>query len=781
MTNTAAASAGGPEAGKCNLGVLFVHGIGAQQRGATLSAFGGTLYTWLAERFAGHDLKWHDALSDQPELIEWWLHLENWATDGFVGTPPEPPSLSGGEMFDVIRKIGKEKKWDTLVGRAVLVDSRVADPGDVEAPAHAVLQINRLTVDGQLCHERWLLAESWWAETFSAPTFREFARWGRRTIPWTVGSHFGTHLRRAFAQRPDETSPAAGWRRVVRSCGRLLRVVGAVLALVAGVLVSPLVLAAFGLLLMLALVPIPQLREWVLRIQLQVAATLGDSYILLVRPIEAAAIVAQVRRDLDWLVGKCCGVAIVAHSQGGAVAHLALQRGVPNHLRLLFTFGSGLKKLEQLRYLLESGDSLRRSSILTIIALPLCAVGLAWFVLLPLAYSERHNTQLWRGIPMMLSWTVVFGLIAFAGLRDYVKPIVPNGLRRWLARLRELPFAWVDSYATADPVSNGGLKEEDIAGHCSKEVCNMSSMRSDHTSYWANRDEFVTFLFTKLADAPLRRDLGLPPATELVSDDAELEYLAKRRRWRVGLWTAIGWIGAAAVLVSVARAWPAWYEFLSYWGRRFVGWAASLAGIDTPPPQPVRLHWGAVGYLALAVVPLWIARTIWRRQNEAEMRQIVERHYAGLETPIGVLVAIWFQVMFAVGVAEGGAPGFLEVLGTMLAVWVPILLVAPRPLSEEPTPNRAMASELDQSRAERITMYILTKGMMLGPAFGFGIAAWWVVCWVTRALLGGTIFGFDPKQVSAGWIGLGFVAAWGCIIVVVSARRRKSAVRPGHK
>lgn len=661
----------------------------------------------------------------------------------------------------------------TLVGRAALVDYRVADPGDADAPAHAILQISRLTVDGELCHERWLLAESWWAETFSPPSFTEFARWGIRIIPWTIGSHFGAHLRRAFAERPSGTSPAAQWRRVLRS----LRVVAAVLALVAGVLVSPLVLAAFGLLLVLAFLPIPQLREWVLRIQLQVAATLGDSYVLLDRPIEGAAIIGQVRRDLEWLEGQSCGVAVVAHSQGGAVAHLALQRGVPNHLHLLFTFGSGLKKLEQLRYLLESGDSFRRSSILTIIALPLCAVGLAWFVLLPFAYSEAHNTQLWWGIPLMLTWTVVFGAVALAGLRDYVEPIVPDGLHRWLVRLREMPFAWVDTYATADPVSNGVLMEENIAGQCStREVCNMSSMLSDHTSYWANRDEFVTFLITKLADAHLRRDLGLPPATELASDPADFEYLVKRRHWRVGLWTVIRWMGAAAVLLSVARAWPAWYEFFSYCGRRFVGWAASLAGIDMPPPQPVRVHWGAVGYLALAVVPLWIARAIWRRRNETDMRQIIERQYAGLETPIGVAVAIWFQVVFAVGVAEGGMPGFWEVLGTMLGVFVPIFLLEPGPLSEETTPNRAVASDLDQSRAERITMQ-LTKVMMLGPAFGFGIVAWWVVCWVTRVLLNGTIFGFDPKRVSEGWIGLGFAAAWVCIKALVSARRLKSAVR----
>ena len=57
-------------AGVCDLGVLFVHGIGTQKRGATLAAFGGPVFDWLVQRFAGHDLKWRDALSDHPELAK---------------------------------------------------------------------------------------------------------------------------------------------------------------------------------------------------------------------------------------------------------------------------------------------------------------------------------------------------------------------------------------------------------------------------------------------------------------------------------------------------------------------------------------------------------------------------------------------------------------------------------------------------------------------------------------------------------------------------------------
>ena len=372
-----------------------------------------------------------------------------------------------------------------------------------------------------------------------------------------------------------------------------------------------------------------------------------------------------MRRDLDWLGWHSRGVAVVAHGQGGAVAHRALQRDVPDHLRLLFTFGSGLKKLEQLRYLLASGRSLQLSSILTIVMLPICAVGLAWFVWLPFTPHELRS-HTWQGIPIMLFWTVVTGWLAWQGLRDHVAGIDPPELLRWLKRLQKLPLAWVDSYATADPVSNGALVDDDAAVRkCSEVVCNMSSVQRDHTTYWMNRDQFVTFLITKLADAELRRDLGLPPATDLASDRATLDYLAARRRWRVGIWTAIRWIGAAAVLVSVARAWPAWRDFFAYWGARFVGSAASLVGVQLAPPPPAAVQWGAFGYLLLAVVPLWIVRTIWRWWNKADMRQLIERRQATQELPWSAFVstAIVFQVMIAVGVAVRAHAGVPHVRG----------------------------------------------------------------------------------------------------------------------
>ena len=132
------------------------------------------------------------------------------------------------------------------------------------------------------------------------------------------------------------------------------------------------------------------------------------------------------------------------------------------------------------------------------------------------------------------------------------------------------------------------------------------------------------------------------------------------------------------MLVSVARAWPAWCKFLAYWGVRVAGWTAKLAGVHLPPPPPAGVRWGAVGYLALAVLPLWIARTIWRRWNEAEMRQLVARRHANPRISIYVLTAIWIQILFTLGVATGSMPGFLLFMATLWGVMMPILWLQPR-------------------------------------------------------------------------------------------------------
>jgi hypothetical protein len=247
---------------------------------------------------------------------------------------------------------------------------------DPNQPAHSGLRINRQRIDGTAESELWLLAESWWTETFDPPTFGELAHWAFHIIPRTIGSHFGVRVRRGrvLAQRPGSIAQ--------RSLG-LGRFLAAGLQLLAAILATPFVLVALVFLLVAALPP-SRVRDWVLKLQLKLSQTLGDSYLLVNGQIQEGSMANRVRHEINWLANHCNVGAVVAHSQGGAVVHKALQLGVPPKLKSLFTFGSGLKKLEQLKYLQSSGHSYQLSAAITWIALLsfvlMVALIALWFV-----------------------------------------------------------------------------------------------------------------------------------------------------------------------------------------------------------------------------------------------------------------------------------------------------------------------------------------------------------------------------------------------------------------
>src|SRR5262249_38663532 len=158
-------------------------------------------------------------------------------------------------------------------------------------------------------------------------------------------------------------------------------------------------------------------------------------------PIEAASIVSQVRRNIAWLADRCNAIVIVAHSQGGAIAHMALQGDTPPKLCLLFTFGSGLKKLEQLKYLLSTGKTYLRSGVFTVFAFPVFSVCLLWLGWFLLRYPGSGDTV--NQVPTMLGWLVFSLILLAAGLRDYVREIDSPNIRRWIQRLTKMPFDWV--------------------------------------------------------------------------------------------------------------------------------------------------------------------------------------------------------------------------------------------------------------------------------------------------------------------------------------------------
>ena len=293
---------------KPRLGVLLVHGIGEQRRGQTLTRWGDALVHWLT------------------------------GSDDVFGS--------------------YQRDYRVRFSSVTASDAEVAPDVDSDSPAHVELSLE--TNPGLWAHdapregwrdsaelrERWLLAEAFWADTVHTPGFTSTLRWILMVLPWTLLSHFDRAARRRSAHQGTRES-------MVRPPGSLWVMLLAVIVLP----LAPLLGIFLALVLVLRVAPFDFARTFSEQIQRTLAATIGDSMILLDSPIQRAAILDRVHAAYKWLEAKgCAEVAIVAHSQGAAIAHAMLQERTCERAQLLVTFGSGLRKLR----LME--DSLARAS-----------------------------------------------------------------------------------------------------------------------------------------------------------------------------------------------------------------------------------------------------------------------------------------------------------------------------------------------------------------------------------------------------------------------------------
>jgi hypothetical protein len=281
---------------------------------------------------------------------------------------------------------------------------------------------------------------------------------------------------------------------------------------------------------------------------------------------------------------------------------------------LLFTFGSGLKKLEQLEYIRSSGGSYIRSALYTLIAL--LFFGLWFSILVSLAVKgQLAQSYVTTGLTTAYA---LFGLAFLgAGVFDHLRAIDLPNVQRWVQRLKKSHIGWVDCFAAADPVSAGYLLDEPpVKQQSSKEICNLSSVWKDHTSYWANRDQFVTLLIQQLMQSKLREEAGLPAAPELAADGQSLDWIGRRRRWRVGILSAITWVAVLSVLIAVYQHFQGWLSLLTYGGVQAFPWASELVG-QRSEAGAFTISWPALGFLALVLVPYLMTRWRWQTWNEA--------------------------------------------------------------------------------------------------------------------------------------------------------------------
>jgi hypothetical protein len=483
----------GPIGEDCSeFGVLFVAGFGEQRPGTAIASFAGSLYRWL--------FRW------------------NARPQGWQGSPP---ALS-----------------HTTLSRVVSADY---------GPAHATLTVPLGLSTGER-EARWLLAESSWADLFTPPQFLGVARWIWKVSTCLLVLQFVIPMRRHWhrARRPDKSRHRRLADRAVAVCYLPLMAVAAM----ASVLLSLLLLA----LAMVEKLPIPRIDEAVRWIAVKISAVLGDSYMLAHCPVQFSAMRTQVARDLRWLQDRCEKVAVVAHSQGAAIAHQVLKDGSDHlgNVRAFVTVGQGISKLHLLWRMDWDPHAYRAawwSRVL--VTTGMVFAGLPAVGLLAAHWSTATIVKSLVTLPVaVLLPCVGFATIAI-GVRQAMHAVCGD-IEQDMA-LPEAGFWWSDYYASADPVSNGPLTTgpDHIPGHgqprtlpgSCNQVYNSASILFDHNRYLRNQDQLLSRLINDLAAAAYGDSLSGP---KVVRDDDLIT--VGRRRHRLILLL----IGARVVSVGLA-------------------------------------------------------------------------------------------------------------------------------------------------------------------------------------------------------------------------------------
>ena len=284
-----------------SVGVLYVHGMGEQEQGDSVTDMGDELTEWLRKWLAPvpkADFKIREARLRTGDQV-------------LAGTPDHP---IGGEAHVSIT-ITDESKQPPAV-------------------------------------QEWLLAESWWAKTFRQATFTELVAWAFSAGPWLIASQ------RAGLESRFNAAAQAGRDGPLMALGR--RVIGVVLMIVAAV-VAAAITPVFLALLVFSLIPIPGLQDVVKALAKNLSGSFGDLLVLVRSPVRFAAMAEQVRSDIDDLYVRCDRVIVLAHSQGSAVSWHAIRRTaerkaeIRSQVALFISFGQAFRKLKSLYRVHQSG------------------------------------------------------------------------------------------------------------------------------------------------------------------------------------------------------------------------------------------------------------------------------------------------------------------------------------------------------------------------------------------------------------------------------------------
>jgi hypothetical protein len=477
--------------GRYKFGILFVGGIEHQRPGSAMASFSAALYAWL---------------------VDWNYNS---------GPPPgSSPVLKGARLS--------------------------SGGGEDHEPAQLTLDVPLGLSDGPV-HAQWLIAESWWPALFTAPRFLELARWIWKVSTCLLVMQFVIPMRRHLSQanakkdpknpknpNPDYSIP--WYSRLAHVAAALCYLVLMSVAGMLSVLVSLLLLA----LAVAAKLPIPQIDRAVRWTIVKISSTLGDIYVLAHCPVQYAAMRTKVAQDLRSLQRKCEKVAVVAHSQGAAIAHQVLKDNDYDQdsgdLRAFITSGQGISKMHLLQHMdWDPQYAADAWWIRTLVTFGLVCAGLPAFALLMSRWLTAAVLRALATFPLNILlivgglFIVALGVIYFT---RKLKAAVEQDLHLLPACTR---FTLTDYYASADPVSNGSLTDPDshdctLPRPCN-EIHNSGSLVTDHNGYLRNRDQFLSQLLNNLVGAAYGRQKDQNQPFLVCPED--LKQVSTRRRWQI--------------------------------------------------------------------------------------------------------------------------------------------------------------------------------------------------------------------------------------------------------
>lgn len=429
------------------LGILFIHGMGEQARGDTITEMGDATTEWL-RRWLGND---------QFRLQDATLR----SREGTAAGTPSPATSGRGNATVVLRR----------------------------------------STDREGQGQRWLFAESWWADAFRPASFTELAWWAIGVGPWLIASQLAGLNERLRSPKRGPLSWLVDGLVFV-----LLFVVAALVA----ALIAPLAI----LLLLLSLIPLPFVGVLAQSIARSLAGSFGDLLVFVRSPVRFAAMAERVRDDVEWLGSQCDAVMIVAHSQGSAVAWHAIRRtaqaqhgrkrGERTPLVMFVTFGQAFRKLKALhRIHTRVGQERQREFAGLAFASTVCLLlaGVATYsavaVLLGAEgdFAQLARTSWWVLLLVVLLVALVGGiqrqLASLAAANDgKAEELILEDLEEVKRELRK--FRWLDLWASADPAPNGPLFSAKVPKVESYRIRNLGSTLLDHSVYWSNMTEFVS-------------------------------------------------------------------------------------------------------------------------------------------------------------------------------------------------------------------------------------------------------------------------------------------------